>query len=631
MINFSISNRLKKIASYIKKDEKVADIGTDHGFLPIYLVRQNITKTIVAVDVNKKPLEKAKENATEYGVFSEINFKISNGLKNIQEDIDTYIISGMGGMLIINILKEAMKDLKMGQKFVLSPQADTVSVRKFLYENGFDIKEESLLKENNWFYNIFYCQYDGIKRNEDEFEYLFGLKHLTKDSIKTYKLFLEHENKVLNDVLFKIKDRKKLLKKVKTIKKEISLNEIARRKMEMKDKIKVAIMGYGVVGNGVYDILLNKQKTVEKKTGLSFEVKYVLDIREFDEERLKGKLIHDVNTIVNDDEVSVVIETMGGVEPAFTFVKSMLLAKKHVCTSNKALVESKGAYLLEIAKENKVSFLFEAAVGGAIPIIRPLKDAISGDDVESITGILNGTTNYILTKMDKEGLSFEKALRLAQENGYAEADPTADVCGHDSCRKIAILASLVTNKTVSFEEIYTEGIDKISKEDLDFVKEMGMKIKLLTRFKVEEDGLNAITAPFVINDKNPLFFIDDVVNAVLIKTDMAGELLFSGAGAGSIPTASAVVGDVVDSIWGAKKEYPIAWTKEKEKVKSHKKNSFKYFVRFKNEDLKNNPFTFEKSIQIGDETAIITEKMQEEEKDKILENIKFESIIRMAD
>ena len=242
--------------------------------------------------------------------------------------------------------------------------------------------------------------------------------------------------------------------------------------------MKIAVMGYGTIGSGVVEVIRRNSFKLEKKAGEEIEVKYVLDLREFPGDPMEECVVHDYKTIVNDDEVKVVVETMGGVEPAYTFVKAMLEAKKHVTTSNKALVAAKGAQLLEIARENGVNFQFEASVGGGIPIIRNINSCLTADILEEITGILNGTTNYMLTKMAEEGADFDEVLKDAQEKGYAEKDPTADIEGYDPCRKIAILTSIVSGKTVNFEDIHCEGITKITADDFKYAKKLNRSIKL---------------------------------------------------------------------------------------------------------------------------------------------------------
>lgn len=313
--------------------------------------------------------------------------------------------------------------------------------------------------------------------------------------------------------------------------------------------IQVAIMGHGVVGSGVAEILLTHNNSLTKKVHEEINIKHILDLREFPDLSYSDKFTKDFNDIVNDDEVKVVAEVMGGVNPAFDFVKRCLEAGKSVVTSNKELVAKKGAELLAIAKEKNVNFLFEASVGGGIPIIRPLNNCLVANDVDEIAGILNGTTNFILTKMITESMAFKDALALAQQLGYAERDPSADVEGHDACRKICILASLAFGKHVYPDNIHTEGITNISLEDVEYANQWGGVIKLIGDVKNTEDGLlDIFVAPMFVSDDSQLSSIDDVFNGILVRGDATGDVVFYGKGAGKLPTASAVVADIVDCV-----------------------------------------------------------------------------------
>ena len=313
--------------------------------------------------------------------------------------------------------------------------------------------------------------------------------------------------------------------------------------------IQVAIMGHGVVGSGVAEILLTHKNSLKKKVHNDISIKKILDLREFTGLSYSDKFTKDFNDIVNDEEIKVVAEVMGGVNPAFDFVKRCLEAGKSVVTSNKELVAKKGAELLAIAKEKNVSFLFEASVGGGIPIIRPLNNCLVANEVDEIAGILNGTTNFILTKMITEAMSFEDALSLAQQLGYAERDPSADVEGHDACRKICILASLAFGKHVYPDNIHTEGITKISLEDVEYANNWGGVIKLIGDVKhMENNMLDIFVAPMLISSESQLSGIDDVFNGILVRGDATGDVVFYGKGAGKLPTASAVVADIVDCI-----------------------------------------------------------------------------------
>lgn len=343
--------------------------------------------------------------------------------------------------------------------------------------------------------------------------------------------------------------------------------------------MKIAVMGYGTIGSGVVEVLdINKDRIAER-AGEPVEVKYVLDLREFPGDPMEDKIVHDYKTIVEDKEVGIVVETMGGVEPAYTFVKAMLEADKSVTTSNKALVAEKGADLIRIAREHNVNFQFEASVGGGIPIIRPLNKCLTADEIEEITGILNGTTNYMLTKMANEGADFDDVLKDAQDKGYAEKDPTADIEGHDPCRKIAILTSLVCGKQVDFEEIHCEGITKISATDIKYAKAMGRSIKLLASSKRVGDDYTALVAPFMLDASHPLCGVNDVFNGVFVHGNVLGDAMFYGSGAGKLPTASAVVADVVDMVKHQHTNIFIDWKPEKVELLDYKESENRFFVR----------------------------------------------------
>lgn len=328
----------------------------------------------------------------------------------------------------------------------------------------------------------------------------------------------------------------------------------------------VAVMGYGTVGSGVVEVLKkNHESIVKRSTQKELELKYILDLRDFPGDPNEDKFIKDFNIILNDPEVKVVVETMGGLHPAFEFVSSCLKAGKSVVTSNKELVATKGYELLCIADENNANFLFEASVGGGIPIIRPITQCLAANEIDEIAGILNGTTNFILTMMIDENMSFEAALKLAQDNGYAEKDPTADVEGQDACRKICILASLCFGKHVYPDAVHTEGITKITLEDVEYVSDFGGVIKLLGRARREpNDKISAIVSPCIVMDHSQLASVSDVFNAILVRGDAIGDVVFYGKGAGKLPTASAVVADVIDCAkhinrkkifgWGAPEE-----------------------------------------------------------------------------
>ena len=311
--------------------------------------------------------------------------------------------------------------------------------------------------------------------------------------------------------------------------------------------INIAVLGYGTVGSGVVEVINKNHASINKRAGQEVNIKYVLDLRDFPGDPVEKVLVHDYSVIVNDPEVKIIVEVMGGIKPAYDFTRQALEAGKSVCTSNKELVAAHGAELLAIAKANKVNFLFEASVGGGIPIIRPLNQSLTADEITEITGILNGTTNYILSKMTDEGKSFEEVLKRAQEKGYAERNPEADVEGYDACRKIAILSSLMMGKNVDSDKIYTEGITGITKADFEYAKAAGMTIKLIATSEALEDGsVLAFVAPAMLSGEHPLAVVNDVYNGVFITGNMLGDVMFYGRGAGKLPTASAVVSDVVD-------------------------------------------------------------------------------------
>ena len=310
---------------------------------------------------------------------------------------------------------------------------------------------------------------------------------------------------------------------------------------------KFAVLGHGVVGSGVVELFYKNKQSIEKKAGCEMDVKYILDLRDFPDSPYADKFTKDFNDILNDDEVTVVAECMGGVEPAFTFVKSCLEKGKSVATSNKELVAEKGDILLAIAKEKNCNFFFEASVGGAIPIIRPLHKCLAGNEITAVAGILNGTTNFILTKMYKEKMSFESALQLAQELGYAEKDPTADVEGHDACRKICIISSLCFGKHVYPKSVFTKGISKVDLKDVSIADDMNYSVKLIASVKKQDNGkILPAVMPMLVPFDNIISNVSDVFNAVLVTGDGFDKTMFYGRGAGKFPTASAVLGDVID-------------------------------------------------------------------------------------
>lgn len=350
--------------------------------------------------------------------------------------------------------------------------------------------------------------------------------------------------------------------------------------------INIAVLGYGTVGSGVVEVINTNQDSINRRAGDEIRIKYVLDLRDFPGDPVQEVLVHDYETIINDPEVDIVVEVMGGLEPAHTFVKRALEAGKSVATSNKALVAKFGPELMDIARNKNINFLFEASCGGGIPIIRALNQSLTADQIDEVTGILNGTTNYMLTKMDMEGSRFESVLKEAQEKGYAEADPTADVEGYDACRKIAILSSLAYGKFLNYEKIHTEGITRITPEDMEYARAMGMSIKLLaTSRKLSEDSYYAVVAPFLVGKNNPLYSVNDVYNGIFVHGNVLGDAMFYGSGAGKLPTASAVVADVVDEAKHLHENMPNEWNAQPLPLADPDQVSGRFFVRVQTTDL----------------------------------------------
>lgn len=345
---------------------------------------------------------------------------------------------------------------------------------------------------------------------------------------------------------------------------------------------KVAIMGYGTVGSGVYDIIKNNADRLSRNAnGEKIELKHILDIRDFDDHPEKELFTKGFNDILNDGEVSVVAEVMGGLHPAYEFTKSLLESGKSVVTSNKELVATYGTELLEIARGKNVNYLFEASVGGGIPIIRPMHQCLTANNILKIAGILNGTTNYILNQMIKNGKPFETALKDAQNKGFAERNPAADIEGHDACRKIAILASLASGKMVDYNDIDTEGITAVTLDDVKYADEMGAAVKLIGYAEFDKDGkVYSIVSPMVIKKDSPLSGVDGVMNAIMVTGDCVGDVMFYGAGAGKLPTASAVVADIVDAVKHSGISKKIFWEKPSENIMADRDSKrFSYFVR----------------------------------------------------
>lgn len=323
---------------------------------------------------------------------------------------------------------------------------------------------------------------------------------------------------------------------------------------------KVALLGHGVVGSGVAELLMKNAGSIAKRAGEDIEIKYILDIRDFPGLEYSDRFVRDYDVIEHDPEIEVVIEVIGGIKPAYEFVSRAILAGKSVVTSNKELVAARGAQLLELATQNGVKFLFEASVGGGIPIIRPMHQCLAANELDGITGILNGTTNYILTKMAKDHAPFDETLKTAQQLGYAESNPAADIEGTDACRKICILASLAFGRHIYPEYVHTEGITRLSSQDIAAAAAMGATVKLLGVARKAEDGrVFILVAPFVVPHDHVLANVEDVFNGILVTGDAIGEVTFFGRGAGKLPTASAVVADIIDCVKHRAEGNNIQW------------------------------------------------------------------------
>ncbi len=382
--------------------------------------------------------------------------------------------------------------------------------------------------------------------------------------------------------------------------------------------IQVAVLGYGTVGSGVVEVIEKNKDMVDKKAGDELSVKYILDLRDFPGDPYENKVVHDFGQIIGDEEIKIICETMGGVGAAYEFTRQALAAGKSVCTSNKELVAAHGPELIALAKENKCNYLFEASVGGGIPIIRPLNYSLTAERIEAITGILNGTTNYILSKMENEGADFDVVLKRAQEKGYAERNPEADVEGYDACRKIAILSSLMLGKNVDYKKIYTEGITRITSRDFAYAKEMKMSIKLLALSKEIGEETLAMVAPFMIEETHPLHMVNGVFNAVFVKGNMLGDSMYYGRGAGKLPTASAVVSDVIDCARHLGKVIMCFWDAQEARMMCIDEVERKFFFRAKagSEEKVRTLFGQIEEIKlpgVAEETGFVTRIMKEKE------------------
>jgi len=397
--------------------------------------------------------------------------------------------------------------------------------------------------------------------------------------------------------------------------------------------IQVAVMGYGTVGSGVVEVIEKNKEEINKKSGEDINIKYILDLRDFPGDPYADKVVHDVEMILNDPEIKIICETMGGLKPAYDFTKRALKSGISVCTSNKELVAAHGPELIRIAHENKCNYLFEASVGGGIPIIRPLNYSLTAEKIDGITGILNGTTNYILSKMEKEGADFEDVLKEAQEKGYAERNPEADVEGYDACRKIAILSSLMCGKNVKYEDIYTEGITKITATDFVYAHAMGKTIKLLAQSKEVDGCFYAMVAPFMISKSHPLYMVNDVFNAVCVHGNMLGDSMYYGRGAGKLPTASAVVSDVVDCARHIGKVIMCFWDAQDVALTGIGEASRRFFVRVA-QDKESQALQVFASVSVIEadvegEFAFVTEQMTEKDFNQKAEEVGIISRIRI--
>lgn len=397
--------------------------------------------------------------------------------------------------------------------------------------------------------------------------------------------------------------------------------------------IQVAVMGYGTVGSGVVEVIEKNKEEINKKSNEALHIKYILDLRDFPGDPYEDKIVHDVEVILNDPEVQIICETMGGLKPAYEFTKRALMSGKSVCTSNKELVATHGPELIRIAHEHTCNYLFEASVGGGIPIIRPLNYSLTAEKIDAVYGILNGTTNYILTKMEQEGAAFDEVLKEAQEKGYAERNPEADIEGYDACRKIAILASLMCGKNVRYQDIYTEGITKITSEDFIYASAMNRTIKLLGLCREENGQFSAMVAPVLIPKDHPLSMVNDVFNAVCVHGNMLGDSMYYGRGAGKLPTASAVVSDVVDCARHIGKIITCFWDAEDVKLADSGEVEHSFFIRVPVEKEKEALDVFERArvieADVEGEFAFVTDCMSEKEFYEKAEKVSAIGSIRM--
>lgn len=393
--------------------------------------------------------------------------------------------------------------------------------------------------------------------------------------------------------------------------------------------MKIAIIGFGTVGSGVAQVFYKNRERIEKKAGKPLDIKYIVDIRSLEGTEYADKWVTDFDKVVNDPEVNIVIETMGGVNPAYDFSKRSLLAGKTVITSNKELVATHGAELIAIAKEKNVNYLFEASVGGGIPLLHPLYQCLGGGDITEVAGIVNGTTNFIMTRMIEDNMTFDAALKLAQDNGFAERNPAADVEGHDACRKIAIITSLVYGKHVYPEEVHTEGITAIKLEDVSAAAKAGYVVKLIARVKKTDKGLVAVVSPALVKKSGPLGNVSDVFNAVLVRGSDLGDVMFYGKGAGKTPTASAVLSDVIDAAGADGTIKNVCWEDgDRHTLIDYREEACAFFVRAENRSFErvSELFGCENVVELEGEKAFFTREMSVGEFEKLREKAKDDVI-----
>jgi homoserine dehydrogenase len=402
----------------------------------------------------------------------------------------------------------------------------------------------------------------------------------------------------------------------------------------------IAVLGCGVVGSGVVEVIDKNMSSIEGRAGEKIVVKKILDIRDLDDSPYKHLLTKNADEIFEDASINIIVETIGGIGVAHEFTKRAFACGKHVVTSNKELVATHGPELLKMAKDNNVQYLFEASVGGGIPIIRPLNQCLAANEINGITGILNGTTNYILTQMKKEGAEFDVALKSAQSNGYAEANPTADIEGHDTCRKIAILSSIAYNEFVDYNNIYTEGITAISTTDMEYADAMDSVIKLIAISKKVGNMIFARVSPAIINKLHPLANVEDVFNAIVVKGNAIGDAMFYGRGAGKLPTASAVVADVIDVVRHIDSNDRNVWVrKDYNNILNIDESDTRFFVRAEpvnREDALNSVSRIFGGVNcvrldkagLENEIAFVTEKSREGDLKVRIDKLKCEDSVR---